>query len=50
MEILYTIIECIMALVLILIGVIFVYMSDHIIQEEKQGKRLPLFWEKKDGE
>ena len=22
----------------------------HIIEEEKQGKTLPMFWEKKDGE
>jgi len=32
----------------LLVGAIFfVYVTSHIIEERKQGKRIPLFWEKK---
>jgi len=34
-------------LVVVLCGAWFAYMSSHIIEEEKQGKRIPLPWEKK---
>tara|TARA_B100000900_G_scaffold338172_1_gene300246 strand:- start:104 stop:238 length:135 start_codon:yes stop_codon:yes gene_type:complete len=34
-------------LVVVLFGGYFAYMSSHIIEEEKQGKRIPLPWEKK---
>ena len=27
---------------------IFAYMSVHITEEQRKGKRIPLFWEKKD--
>lgn len=26
----------------------FMYMSSHIVEEKKQGKRMPLPWEKED--
>ncbi len=42
--------EIFIGIVLCTIGLLVCYMSGHIIEEEKQGKRMPMFWEKKDGE
>jgi len=42
--------ETFIGIVLCGIGFLFCYMSSHIIEEERQGRRMPMFWEKKDGE
>ncbi len=46
MHILQVVINFIGVLFLALMG-IMVYMSAHIIEEEKRGKHIPLPWEKK---
>ena len=39
--------EVIFGIVLCVVGFFFVYMSCHINQEEKEGRHIPLPWEKK---
>lgn len=41
-----TVLDYIIAVPLIVIAAFFCYISSHMVQEKKEGKRLPLFWEK----
>ncbi len=42
--------EIIIAFVLTIVVAFLIFMSEHIREEERQGKDIPLPWEKKDGE
>lgn len=42
--------EIIGAVVITVFAGLFAYVSFHVNEEQKQGRRLPLFWEKKDEE
>ena len=42
--------EIIGAAVLTVFAGLFAYVSFHVNEEQRQGKRIPLFWEKKQDE
>ena len=35
-------------LILCIFTFLFAYLSSHIVQEEKKGENIPMFWEKYD--
>ena len=46
-DVLYTVLEFIFNLGLIVVMAFFAYMSSHLVSEKKAGKTIPLPWEKK---
>lgn len=37
--------DILFAILFMLGSALFAYMSSHLVEEQKRGKRLPLFWE-----
>ena len=41
----YEILETLFQIIILCVGVFFVYMSSHMVEEKKRGKTIPLPWE-----
>lgn len=41
----FEILEFAFNIIILCVGLFFVYMSSHVVEEKKKGKRIPLFWE-----